>query len=185
MQLILFGPPGAGKGTQAKLIQEHYNIRQLSTGDMFRAAIKNQTELGIKVKSILDSGELVSDETVVELVAETIRKPEYQRGYILDGFPRTIKQAEMYDDLLKADGKELDAFVSLEVPQQELIDRITSREEGREDDTPEKVKVRLDVYEKETAPVKSHYAKQGRLYEIDGVGTIDEIQERIRAVLDK
>ncbi len=184
MQLILFGPPGAGKGTQAKLIQEHYDIPQLSTGDMFRAAIKNETELGKKVKSILDSGELVPDETVVELVAETIRKPEYQKGYILDGFPRTIKQAEMYDEILKADGKELHAFVSLEVPQQELIDRITSRGEGREDDTPEKIKVRLQVYEDETSPVKAHYEKQGKLFEIDGVGTIDEIQQRIRKVLD-
>ena len=184
MQLILFGPPGAGKGTQAQLIQEHYNIPQLSTGDMFRAAIKNQTELGKEVKSILDAGELVPDEKVVELVAETIRQPEYENGYILDGFPRTIKQSEMYDEILKADGKQLNAFISLEVPQQELIDRISSRGEGREDDTPEKIKVRLDVYENETAPVKEYYRKQGKLFEIDGVGTVEEIQQRIRNVLD-
>lgn len=184
MQLILFGPPGAGKGTQAKLIQEHYSIPQLSTGDLFRAAIKNQTELGKKVKSILDAGELVPDETVVDLVAETILKPEYKNGYILDGFPRTIKQAEMYDNILARNNKELDAFISLEVPHQELINRITSRGEGREDDTPEKVQVRLDVYEKETAPVKEYYRKQGKLHEIDGLGSIDEIQQRIRKVLD-
>ncbi len=184
MQIIIFGPPGAGKGTQAKLIQQYFNIPQLSTGELFRNAIKNQTELGKKVKSILDAGDLVPDEIVVDLVITTIRQPKYENGYILDGFPRTIKQAELYDELLLKDNKELDAFISLEVPKEELIKRIKNREEGRDDDTPEKIKRRIEVYERQTFPVKEYYRDKGKLCEIDGIGTIEEIHQRIRDVLD-
>ncbi|MCP9291229.1 MULTISPECIES: adenylate kinase [Gracilimonas] len=183
MNIILFGPPGAGKGTQAKLLQDEFNIPHLSTGDIFRAAIKNKTPLGVKVKSILDSGELVPDQTVVDLVADELSKDKYQEGYILDGFPRTVVQAEAFDAFLENNNDELDAFILLSVPEEELIKRILSRGEGRSDDTEEKVKTRLQVYREETRPVMKHYKKQGKVQEIDGIGTIDEIFGRIKNAL--
>ncbi len=183
MRLILFGPPGAGKGTQAKLLEEKLNIPQLSTGDMFRNAIKNQTPLGVKVKAILDSGKLVSDEVVVEMVAETIAKPEFANGYILDGFPRTVAQSEAFDNLLASRGEKVDAFVAIEVPDEELITRLVNRGQGREDDTPDKIKVRLKVYQNETFPVMEYYQKKGLFQNIDGLGTVEEIQERILAAV--
>jgi adenylate kinase len=185
MKIILFGPPGAGKGTHAKKIESKYGIPQLSTGEMFRSAIRDQTPLGVKVKSILDEGRLVPDETVVALVAEALEKPEYAGGYILDGFPRTVPQAQAFDTLLAEKGTSLDAFLMLTVPEDELIKRILNRGEGRTDDTPEKVKVRLDVYYKETSPVLEYYEKKGMVAFVDGLGTIDEIFDRIDSVLEK
>jgi len=183
MNIILFGPPGAGKGTQAKKPQDEYSIPHLSTGDIFRAAIKNKTPLGVKVKSILDSGELVPDQTVVDLVADELSNDKYQDGYILDGFPRTVVQAEAFDAFLNKNNDSLDAFISLSVPEDELVKRILSRGEGRSDDTVEKIKTRLEVYHKETQPVMEHYKKQDKVQEIDGIGSIDEIFDRIKAVL--
>lgn len=183
MNIILFGPPGAGKGTQAKLIQDEFNIPHLSTGEIFRAAIKNKTPLGLKVKSILDNGELVPDEKVVELVADELSKEKYQDGYILDGFPRTVVQAESFDQFLEENDDELDAFILLSVPEEELIKRILSRGEGRSDDTEEKVKTRLQIYREETKPVLDYYDKQGVVQKIEGLGTIDEIFERIKSAL--
>lgn len=183
MNIILFGPPGAGKGTQAKLLQEELNIPQLSTGDIFRSAIKNETPLGVKVKSILDNGELVPDETVVDLVAEEIKKEKYNKGYILDGFPRTVPQAEAFDKILKENGQSLDAFLVLDVPNYELVSRILARNEDRSDDTEEKVKTRLEVYKKETEPVMNHYRSQGLVKEIQGVGTVDEIFYKLMSAL--
>ncbi|MEX0723170.1 MAG: adenylate kinase [Gracilimonas sp.] len=185
MNIILFGPPGAGKGTQAKKLQDEYSIPHLSTGDIFRAAIKNKTPLGVKVKSILDAGELVPDETVVDLVADELRKGKYQDGYILDGFPRTVVQAEAFDAFLKNNNDRLDAFILLSVPEDELVQRILSRGEGRTDDTEEKIKTRLEVYRKETKPVMEHYQKQDKVQEIDGIGSIDEIFERIKSALSE
>jgi len=184
MRIILFGPPGAGKGTQAKLIEKEYSIPQLSTGDMFRTAIRNQTPLGVKVKGILDAGKLVPDETVVELVEEALDNEKYANGYILDGFPRTVPQARAFDERLKRKGRKLNAFLSLEVPDEELMKRILSRAEGRSDDTPEKVKVRLEVYNEETAPVLNFYKQKGVYNKVDGLGTVEEIFERIKTVLD-
>ena len=184
MKLILFGPPGAGKGTQAKKISSHYTIPHLSTGNIFRYNIKNQTDLGKKVKSILDAGELVPDETVVDLVVDEIQNDKYKNGYILDGFPRTIPQAEALDNFLESQGNSVDLFLTLSVPEQELINRILSREDGRSDDTPKKIKTRLDVYHKETAPVLNHYKEQGKVHQVNGVGSIDEIFGRIKKVLD-
>jgi|SRR6056297_336381 len=184
MNIILFGPPGAGKGTQAKKLQNEFNIPQLSTGDIFRSAIKNETPLGVEVKSILDNGELVPDETVVDLVADELSKEKYEDGYILDGFPRTVAQAEAFDNFLKENNDSLDAFISLTVPEEELIKRILSRGEGRSDDTEEKVKTRLEVYRQETKPVLQHYQKQDKVQEIDGLGSIDEIFERIKDALN-
>lgn len=183
MRIIIFGPPGAGKGTQAKLISEEYNIPHLSTGEIFRSAIKNETPLGKEVKSILDSGELVPDDKVVELVKEELKKPKYAGGYILDGFPRTVPQAEAFDIMLDSKAQKLDAFLQLQVPKEELVNRILSRGEGRSDDTPEKVKNRLDVYYKETQPVLNHYKKQGLVKKINGVGSIEEIFDRIKNAL--
>ncbi|MFU8811429.1 MAG: adenylate kinase [Balneolaceae bacterium] len=185
MNIILFGPPGAGKGTQAAKIAEHYSIPHLSTGNIFRKNIKNETDLGKKVKSILDSGELVPDETVVELVADELSKAPYQNGYILDGFPRTVPQAESLDAYLEENNDSIDAFITLSVPEEELIQRILSRQEGRSDDTPEKVKNRLKVYHEETAPVLGYYKKKGLVTEIDGVGSVDEIFSSIQKELNK
>lgn len=185
MELIIFGPPGAGKGTQAKKISETYEIPHVSTGDIFRTAIKNETELGKKVKSILDAGDLVPDELVVKLIKEELQEPDYTEGYILDGFPRTVPQAEAFDDYLDQQNSRVDAFLELQVPEEELVSRILSRDEGRSDDTEDKVKKRLEVYREETAPVKEHYKKQDLVYTIDGVGSIEEIFKRIQDVLDK
>jgi adenylate kinase len=184
MKIIVFGPPGAGKGTQANLIKEKYNIPHLSTGEIFRNAIKNKTELGQKVSSILDAGELVPDETVVALVREELAKPTYDEGYVLDGFPRTVPQAEAYDAFLQEQGEALYAFILLRVPQEELVDRILSRSEGRSDDTEAKVKTRLEVFWNETLPVQEHYQEQGLVEEIDGIGSIEEIFGRIRSTLE-
>lgn len=183
MRIIIFGPPGAGKGTQANLISEGYNIPHLSTGEIFRSAIKNETPLGKEVKSILDAGDLVPDEKVVALVEEELKNSKYDDGYILDGFPRTVPQAEAFDEILAKKGKSLDAFLKLNVPEEELVNRILSRGEGRSDDTPEKVKNRLDVYRKETEPVINHYKKQSMVKNIDGVGSIEEIFGRIKDTL--
>ncbi|MEX2600001.1 MAG: adenylate kinase [Balneolaceae bacterium] len=185
MKIILFGPPGAGKGTQASLIRDHYQISHISTGDIFREAIKNKTPLGVKVKGILDSGELVPDQTVVELVAEELSSEEYSDGYILDGFPRTVAQAEAFDRLLEKSGESIDAFIFLKVPEEELVNRILNRDDGRADDTEEGVKKRLDVYETQTRPVKDYYDRHGVVFEVEGTGTIKEIFSRIRSVLDK
>lgn len=184
MRIIIFGPPGAGKGTQANLISEEYDIPHLSTGEIFRSAIKNETPLGKEVKAILDAGDLVPDEKVVGLVEEELKDDKYNDGYILDGFPRTVPQAKAYDAILEKKGKTLDAFLQLEVPQQELVDRILSRGEGRSDDSPEKVKNRLAVYREETAPVLNHYKKQDVVETIDGVGSIEEIFDRIKETLN-
>lgn len=184
MRIIIFGPPGAGKGTQAQKIAEEYNIPHLSTGEIFRTAIKNETKLGKKVKSILDAGDLVPDETVVDLVEEELSKDKYDEGYILDGFPRTVPQAEAFDGYLDDNDENLDAFLVLEVPEQELIDRILSRGEGRSDDTEEGVKNRLEVYQNETAPVLEYYEEQDKVQKIDGVGSIDDIFSRIKDTLE-
>lgn len=185
MKLIIFGPPGAGKGTQAKKISNSYDIEHVSTGDIFRTAIKNETELGQKVQSILDAGDLVPDELVVKLIKEELQKPAYEEGYILDGFPRTVPQAEAFDEFLDAQDSQVDAFLELQVPEEELVRRILSRGEGRSDDTEEKVKKRLNVYREETEPVKTYYQQQNLVYPIDGVGSIDEIFERIQQTLEE
>lgn len=183
MEIIIFGPPGAGKGTQAGRIKEEFNIAHLSTGRIFREAINHETTLGKKVESILDSGRLVPDELVSALVEEELCKPEYDDGYVLDGFPRTIGQAKAYDCFLDGNNEQLNACLFLNVPEQELIKRILSRGEGRSDDTEEKVKTRLQVYRDKTEPVREHYEKQGVVKTIGGVGSVDEVFGRIKTTL--
>ena len=184
MNIIIFGPPGAGKGTQAEKLIEHYNLPHLSTGNIFRENIKNETPLGKKVKSIMDDGKLVPDETVVELVADELNKEKYDDGVILDGFPRTVTQAKALDSFFDENDKKVDAFLNLEVPENELISRILNRDEGRSDDTPEKVKTRLEVYRKETEPVLNYYEEKGQVIHIDGTGSITDIFSRITDALD-
>jgi adenylate kinase len=184
MNIIIFGPPGAGKGTQAEKLIEHYHLPHLSTGNIFRENIKNETPLGKKVKSIMDDGKLVPDETVVELVADELQKDKYSNGVILDGFPRTVTQAKALDAFFEENNKKIDAFLTLDVPENELIKRILNRGEGRSDDTPEKIKTRLNVYREETEPVLNYYQEKGQAIAIDGTGTIDVIFDRIKTALD-
>jgi adenylate kinase len=180
MNIILFGPPGAGKGTQAKNMSDHFGIPQLSTGNIFRENIKKETPLGNKVKSILDDGRLVPDETVVDLVTDELEKNDYKNGVILDGFPRTVNQAEALDVYLSEKRQTINYFITLDVPEEELVERILSRGEGRSDDTAEKVKTRLKVYRDETEPVLNYYKEKDAVKEINGVGSIEEIFNRIK-----
>lgn len=183
MRLILFGPPGAGKGTQAKILESELGIPQVSTGDMFRAAIRDETPLGLEVKAIMASGRLVGDDVVMNLVAETLVGPAFAKGYILDGFPRTTAQAEAFDAWLTSRGESVDAFVSMEVPADELVNRLVNRGQGREDDTPDKIRVRLQVYENETAPVLAHYQAKGLARIVDGLGSLEDITARLLAAI--
>lgn len=185
MRLILFGPPGAGKGTQAKNIADKYATAHISTGDMLRAAVKNGTELGELAKSYMDKGELVPDDVVIGIIRDRIKEADAREGFMLDGFPRTVGQAEALTEMLKNEGVSIDAVVSIEVIDSEIIDRILERQklEGREDDTEEVVKNRLQVYRDQTEPLKAYYESQGVLREVDGMGSIEEVFERIDKVL--
>ena len=185
MNIILFGPPAAGKGTQAKRLVTTRGMVQLSTGDMLRAAIKAESELGLKVKDILATGGLVSDEIVIDLIKENLPAAEAAGGAIFDGFPRTVAQAEALDAMLGERGAKIDKVIRLKVDEQALVTRIENRfaEEGRSDDNPEAYKVRLAAYNAQTAPLLPYYAAQGKLYEIDGMGAVEDIAVRIEGAL--
>ena len=185
MKLILFGPPGAGKGTQAKKIEDKYDTAHISTGDMLRSAVKNGTELGRLAKSYMDTGELVPDGVVIGIIKDRIAEDDAKSGFMLDGFPRTVPQAEALSEMLNSQGESIDAVVSIEVDDREIITRILERQkiEGRQDDTEDVVRNRLEVYRNQTEPLKSYYGSEGVLYEVDGLGTIDEVFERIDSVL--
>ncbi len=181
------GPPGAGKGTQGELLARYMGIPRLSTGEMLREARANRTELGRRAQAYMDSGDLVPDEVVLDLVAEALDSTRSQEGFILDGFPRTIAQAEGLSEILEARSTPLDGVILLEVPEEELVRRLTGRsaDESRTDDDPETVRRRLQVYQAETEPVIRWYAEQGvRLIAADGVGSIDDIQSGLRGLLD-
>lgn len=212
MNLILLGPPGAGKGTQAKMLIDAYGIPQISTGDMLREAVKNQTALGMEAKKFMDSGRLVPDEVVIGLAKDRIAQPDCEKGFMLDGFPRTVPQAEALDKVLDGMDKKIDHVISIEVPNSELLGRLTGRrtckacgqgyhvmfdppkQEGvcdkcggelyqRDDDNQETVSNRLKVYESQTEPLIDYYKAKGLLRPIDGVGGMGEILDRIKAVL--
>ncbi len=182
LHIILFGPPGAGKGTQAEFLQREYDLVHLSTGDIFRYNIKNNTELGVKAKAFMDQGKLVPDELTIALLESEVKKNPAARGFIFDGFPRTAAQAEALDSFLHARGQEIKALLSLEVPEDELKQRLAERAKtsGRADDAdPAIIQNRIQVYRNETEPVKAHYQDKGKLIGIDGVGSISDITKRL------
>jgi len=188
MNIILLGPPGAGKGTQAQRLVEDRGLVQLSTGDMLRAAVKAGSEVGLKAKAVMESGRLVSDEIVVGVVSERLDQPDVRSGVIFDGFPRTTAQAEALDRLLADKGMRLDAVVEMQVPDDLLVGRIETRaaETGgtRADDNVETLKHRLAVYHAETAPLIDYYRGTGKLRAVDGAASIDEVSGAITRALD-
>jgi adenylate kinase len=191
MRLILLGPPGAGKGTQAQRLVQKHGIVQLSTGDMLRAAVKAGTLVGLRAKAIMDRGELVPDDVVVTIVADRIGEPDATKGFILDGFPRTVPQAVALDKMLKEKGLELDGVIELKVDGSILQGRIENRmreaaargETLRSDDDPEVLKRRIDAYKEQTAPLVDYYRWQGTLKSVDGMRAIDEVEAAIHKAL--
>ncbi len=185
MNVIFFGPPAAGKGTQAKIIQDKYGLQQLSTGDMLRAEIEAGTDLGKKAKKIMDSGALVSDEIVIDMIAARIDSPECAGGVIFDGFPRTVAQAEALDKMLAARGKKIDIVMELDVDQGKIIERVEKRaaEEGRSDDNIGALKTRLQQYNDYSAKVLPYYEAQGAVPKIDGNQSIEAVTSQIEAIL--
>lgn len=186
MNLILFGPPAAGKGTQAKRLVESRRMVQLSTGDMLRAAIASGSELGKRVSGIMERGELVSDDIVIALIEERLPETEAAGGAIFDGFPRTLAQAQALDVMLKGRGRQIDLVLRLKVDDEALLQRVAGRfaESGRPDDNPDSFKVRLAAYNSQTAPLLPYYENQGKLLEVDGMGTIDQVAASIDEALD-
>jgi adenylate kinase len=191
MKLILLGPPGAGKGTQAKKLVDKYDIAQLSTGDMLRAAVAAKTPVGLKAKDIMARGELVSDDIVVAIVSDRLDQPDCKKGFILDGFPRTVAQADALQDLLAQKDKKLDAVIALQVDENILINRIENRVAEtkanggavRADDTPETLKKRIGSYLVQTAPLIDYYEQKSLLKKVDGMQSIDQVASDIEAVL--
>lgn len=191
MRLILLGPPGAGKGTQAKHLVEEHAIAQLSTGDMLRAAIAAGTPVGLQAKDIMARGELVPDGVVVDIISERMEQPDATNGFVLDGFPRTVAQAQALDRLLAEKGLELDAVIELKVDPRILVQRMQKRvdemrgrgEAVRADDNPESFKIRLDAYREQTAPLADYYGKRGKLKRVDGMVDIAEVSRSIDRAL--
>ena len=188
LNIVIFGAPGSGKGTQSDKLIEHYNLFHISTGDVLRDNIRRGTELGMIAKGFIDQGQLVPDALIIDILAQVLdeNKENAQGGVIFDGFPRTIPQAEALEQLLAERGTQIDAVVGLEVPEEELIKRILLRGQlsGRADDNEETARKRLEVYHKQTSPLKAYYEQQGKYRSINGLGTIDGIFELIKEALD-
>ena len=188
LNIIIFGAPGSGKGTQSDKLIDHYNLFHISTGDVLRDNIRRGTELGQIAKGFIDQGQLVPDELIIDILAQVLdeNKEQTQEGVIFDGFPRTIPQAEALEQLLADRGTKIDAVVGLEVPEDELIKRILLRGKmsGRADDNEETARKRLEVYNNQTSPLKAYYEEQGKYCAINGLGNIDDIFELIRETLD-
>jgi len=215
MILVLLGPPGAGKGTQAKRLEQRYGLAQLSTGDMLRAAVASGSPLGQQAKEVMDAGRLMPDDIMIDIISERLDRPDPVNGYILDGFPRTRAQAEALDSLLSRKGLKLDRVIELKVDEQALIERITGRFSckkcgagyheqfqppkvsgvcdvcggteftRRADDTEETVRARLEAYRGQTAPILPYYRERGALSEVDGMADIDDVAAQIEQVLNK
>jgi adenylate kinase len=181
MRLILFGPPGAGKGTQAAAISEKLSVPHIATGDILRENVRNETELGVRAKQYMDQGDLVPDKVVIAMVEERIKRDDAANGFLLDGYPRTVAQAEALDDTLAADGKAIDAVIRLLVDDDELVSRLLrrAREQGRSDDTREVIENRLAVYRNETEPLVDLYRERGLLRQVEGTGPVAEVRQRI------
>ena len=187
LNLILFGPPGAGKGTQSQNIILKYELAHLSTGDIFRANIKSETQLGVLAKSYIDKGQLVPDDVTIEMLQSEVEKNPGAKGFIFDGFPRTAAQAQALDTLLEARNQKINILVSLEVEEEELKKRLLERGKtsGRADDVdPSVIQKRIEVYKAETTPVKEYYSKQGKTVEVNGIGDVQEIFKVIASKID-
>jgi adenylate kinase len=187
LNIVLFGPPGAGKGTQSERLIEKYGLIHLSTGDIFRYNIKGETELGVLAKSYIDQGQLVPDEVTIKMLKAEVTKHQDPKGFIFDGFPRTNAQAKALDILLEEMGTAITSMISLDVEEEELKERLAIRAKtsGRPDDAdPAVIQNRIDVYKKETAPVKDYYFAQNKWVKIDGFGSIEDITTRLFGVID-
>ena len=186
IRILLIGPPGAGKGTQAALLAKHFGIPAISTGDIFRENVRNETPLGLEAKAFMDRGEYVPDSLTNALVRDRLNQDDAVDGFLLDGYPRTIDQVEELDDILDETEKKLDVVVQLTADSEELLRRLSGRaqEQGRSDDTPVVIKRRLDVYEEQTAPLIDIYASRSLVAKVNGLGEIGDVTNRIIEVLD-
>ncbi len=186
MRLLLIGPPGAGKGTQASKLSEVFGIPAISTGDIFRENVKNQTPLGLEAKSFMDSGAYVPDSLTNKLVRDRLKNPDCANGFLLDGYPRTADQVDELDSILKETNGSLEAVIQLTADSDEVVKRLARRaiEQGRSDDTEDVIRNRMAVYEKQTAPLITMYAARGSLIMVDGLGEIDEVTSRIKEALN-
>ena len=186
IRILLIGPPGAGKGTQAALLAQHFGIPAISTGDIFRENVRNEPPLGLEAKAFMDRGEYVPDSLTNALVRDRLNQEDAVAGFLLDGYPRTIDQVEELDDILEETDKKLDVVVQLTADSEELLRRLSGRaqELGRSDDTPEVIKRRLDVYEEQTAPLIDIYASRSLVAKVNGLGEIPDVTNRIIEVLD-
>jgi adenylate kinase len=185
MRIVLLGAPGSGKGTQAARLKDELKLAHISTGDLLRAEVKAGSPLGLKAKAIMEAGQLVSDAILLGMLEDRLSHADVRGGFILDGYPRTLGQCEGLESLLKRIGQPLDCAVLLNVPEQMLLDRLAGRAqaEGRKDDTPETVRERLAVYQRQTSPVVDHFRELGALVEVDGVGAMDEVYVRMVAAI--
>ena len=187
INIVLFGKPGAGKGTQAEFLKEKYNLTHLSTGDIFRYNIKNDTKLGQLAKTFMDKGDLVPDEVTIKMLESEVDKNPHSAGFLFDGFPRTLAQAEALDAYLNSKDEKITATIALEANDEILIQRLLERGKtsGRPDDQDEeKIRNRYDEYNQKTAPLINYYDNQGKFYTVNGIGTIDEVTSRLRKIID-